>query len=114
MRISDWSSDVCSSDLAGTHPGTQQPSEICPHASSFPFGVFSVSCSSGRGPEPRRRPKSRFPAQGTRALFRQQPTSVNVRHGFLWFLAVFRLPPPRLLRTTDGRVVVEGNGLSNN
>src|SRR3546814_1658597 len=63
MRISDWSSDVCSSDLAAVHAARAEPARI------------------GRGPtdsEPQRQRRDERDQQGERE---QQPRSEERRVG---------------------------------
>src|SRR3546814_7332759 len=50
MRISDWSSDVCSSDLSRSHRLHQQRSRCRPHLRSPPE-QSSASCRPGACPE---------------------------------------------------------------
>src|SRR3546814_13356774 len=52
MRISDWSSDVCSSDLPAT--GTRNSPPSPPACPDWPTAASSPRCTSGRWPRPPR------------------------------------------------------------
>src|SRR3546814_16669973 len=52
MRISDWSSDVCSSDLAASRPGARLGdigAAIEAHANQYRYGVVREFCGHGEG-----------------------------------------------------------------
>src|SRR3546814_20019037 len=52
MRISDWSSDVCSSDLAASRPGARLGdigAAIEAHANQYRYGVVREFCGHGLG-----------------------------------------------------------------
>src|SRR3546814_19323685 len=52
MRISDWSSDVCSSDLPGRHADAERGrGVILPHASHQPQQQGGTGTRAGRGQE---------------------------------------------------------------
>src|SRR3546814_14682226 len=55
MRISDWSSDVCSSDLCGEQNGTSHPAEeafiLCDHSTSP--NIEWAGCGRARVPASR-------------------------------------------------------------
>src|SRR3546814_18706282 len=64
MRISDWSSDVCSSDLGG---GANTKGRLPPRRARRAARPRAADCRSPRSPEPRlRRATIRAPARSDR------------------------------------------------